>query len=202
MPKNETGEFELVLGNRQLLSGFAVVAILFGVFFAMGYIVGRNSTPSVRTTAELQPSAAASSEPMRAQAPPVVTPPPAVDSTNAAAVPAAEAPPVAAPPPVRAPEAAKPAERPAEALAAVPTVDTVQPGTYLQVMAIKKQDADVIAKALQGKGFPTLMTPSSREGIFRVMVGPYKDATSLGNAKTELENSGFHPIVQKIPERT
>jgi cell division septation protein DedD len=202
MPKNETGEFELVLGNRQLLSGFAVVAILFGVFFAMGYIVGRNSTPSVRTTPELQTSAAASSEPMRSPAPPAVTPPaPPVDSANPAAAPAAEAPPVAAPP-VRAPEAAKPAERPAESLAAVPTVDTVQPGTYLQVMAIKKQDADVIAKALQGKGFPTLMTPSSREGIFRVMVGPYKDATSLGNAKTELENSGFHPIVQKIAERT
>src|SRR5437588_12814025 len=51
MPKNETGEFELVLGNRQLLSGFAVVAILFGVFFAMGYIVGRNSSPSARLLA-------------------------------------------------------------------------------------------------------------------------------------------------------
>jgi cell division septation protein DedD len=84
----------------------------------------------------------------------------------------------------------------------VQTVDAVQPGTYLQVMAIKKQDADVIAKALQGKGFPTLMTPSSIEGIFRVMVGPYRDATSLGNAKTELENSGFHPIVQRIAERS
>ena len=52
MPKNDTGEFELVLGNRQLLSGFAVVAILFGVFFAMGYIVGRNSTPASRLTVE------------------------------------------------------------------------------------------------------------------------------------------------------
>ena len=103
--------------------------------------------------------------------------------------------------PARAPEAAKPAEKPPETPLAVQNVDSMQAGTYLQVMAIKKQDADVIAKALQGKGFPTVMTPSSIEGIFRVLVGPYRDATALGNAKTELENSGFHPIVQKISER-
>lgn len=46
MPKNEDGEFELTLGNRQLLSMFFVVVVLLAVFFVMGYIVGRNSTPS------------------------------------------------------------------------------------------------------------------------------------------------------------
>jgi len=48
MKNNETGEFELVLGNRQLLSGFFIVVILFAVFFVMGYIVGRNSTPATQ----------------------------------------------------------------------------------------------------------------------------------------------------------
>jgi len=43
MPKNEDGEFELILGNKQLLSVFFIVVILLGVFFAMGFIVGRNS---------------------------------------------------------------------------------------------------------------------------------------------------------------
>ena len=45
MPKNEDGEFELILANRQLLSVFFIVVVLLGVFFTMGYIVGRNSTP-------------------------------------------------------------------------------------------------------------------------------------------------------------
>ncbi len=45
MPKNEDGEFELILGNRQLLSVFFIVVVLLGVFFTMGYIVGRNSGP-------------------------------------------------------------------------------------------------------------------------------------------------------------
>jgi cell division septation protein DedD len=43
MRNNETGEFELVVGNRQLLSGFFVVVLLFAVAFAMGYVVGENS---------------------------------------------------------------------------------------------------------------------------------------------------------------
>src|SRR2546425_12560483 len=46
MPRNDEGEFELVLGNRQLLSGFFIVVILFGIFFTMGYIVGRHSSPT------------------------------------------------------------------------------------------------------------------------------------------------------------
>jgi hypothetical protein len=45
VPRNEDGEFELLLGNRQLMSVFFIVVILLGVFFAMGYIVGRNSSP-------------------------------------------------------------------------------------------------------------------------------------------------------------
>ncbi len=44
MARTEDGEFELILGNRQLLSVFFIVVVLLGVFFTMGYIVGKNST--------------------------------------------------------------------------------------------------------------------------------------------------------------
>ena len=60
MPKNEDGEFELILGNRQLLSVFFIVVVLLGVFFTMGYIVGRNSVrwsrPKWRLRARLRRS--------------------------------------------------------------------------------------------------------------------------------------------------
>ena len=46
MPKNEDGEFELILGNRQLLSVFFIVVVLLAIFFALGYIVGRPSSPA------------------------------------------------------------------------------------------------------------------------------------------------------------
>src|SRR5947209_11805149 len=71
MPRNDEGEFELVLGNRQLLSGFFIVVILFGIFFTMGYIVGRHSSP-----APMSATAAASSDsvPVRSSSP--AAPPP------------------------------------------------------------------------------------------------------------------------------
>ena len=52
MPKNDDGEFELILGNRQLLSVFFIVVILLGVFFTdanNGIVVGRYGT-ILRTT--------------------------------------------------------------------------------------------------------------------------------------------------------
>src|SRR6185312_11742731 len=92
MRNNETGEFELVVGNKQLLSGFFIVVLLFAVAFAMGYVVGENSrtakaqtemaaggsTPP--TVADARPQAASGS-PANAAAPapsqPAETAPPA-----------------------------------------------------------------------------------------------------------------------------
>lgn len=45
MPATSDGEFELVLGNKGLLSAFFLVIILLGIFFTMGYLIGRNSGP-------------------------------------------------------------------------------------------------------------------------------------------------------------
>src|SRR5579862_9772939 len=73
LPKNEDGEFELILGNRQLLSVFFIVVILLGVFFTMGYIVGRNSgpvtTPEIASTSRPEPRPAAVEPPAREPAP-------------------------------------------------------------------------------------------------------------------------------------
>jgi hypothetical protein len=62
MRNNETGEFELLVGNRQLLSGFFIVVLLFAVAFSMGYIVGRNSSPSAKLQTETGSSAGAASQ--------------------------------------------------------------------------------------------------------------------------------------------
>src|ERR1700689_2585711 len=76
MKNNEAGEFELVLGNRQLLSGFFVVVILFAVFFVMGYIVGRNSSPQPKLAANSDASGAGATVPKpRPQAAPGSDPP-------------------------------------------------------------------------------------------------------------------------------
>src|SRR5579862_7150243 len=75
LPQNEDGEFELILGNRQLLSVFFIVVILLGVFFTMGYIVGRNSSP-VGTDVAARTSKPLVVDPEPAPAPRSVTPAP------------------------------------------------------------------------------------------------------------------------------
>lgn len=207
--KNETGEFELVLGNRQLLSGFAVVVILFGVFFAMGYIVGRSATPSAGVAASGDAGPAPSPMPNVAESRPqaglgVQTPPAVQDTAPPPANPGDAAAAQPQPPQANAPQtmpakdtaAAAPAAVP-EPAPAPPPADADAPQIYLQVMAVRRPEAEVVIKSLKDKGFPTLMAASPKEGMFRVLVGPYKDAAGLGKAKADLENAGFHPFVQK-----
>lgn len=192
MKNNETGEFELVLGNRQLLSGFFIVALLFGVAFAMGYIVGRNSAPSQRLQAEaasntaapdLRPQPAAPAEPTK----PAVHPP----SGDAAAAPPADAPAQPTTQPAREGPSAAPAEAPAPSALAEPA-----PGNYWQVVAVPQAQAEIVAKALKDKGFPASLGPGPNN-LVRVLVGPYPDTQALGRAKSELENAGFRPILKK-----
>jgi cell division septation protein DedD len=202
MPKNEDGEFEVVLGNRQLLSVFFIVVILFGVFFTMGYIVGRNSAPAVaaapapaRTeTAEARtPAVAVQPAPVfqppapASQPAPQTPPPPRVTRTEAATEPAPAVEKPKPEPPKREPPAPKPAADP-------------EPGPgrlYLQVAAVGRPEAELEVNTLKKRGFPAHVGPGPREGIFRVLVGPYKTAADAARIKAELEGLGFKPYVRK-----
>ena len=81
MARNEDGELELVLGNTQLLSFFFIVVGLLGVFFAMGYLVGRTSAPSLVADAK-----ARDAKPIVIDSPPespaAVTPPSEAKAKN------------------------------------------------------------------------------------------------------------------------
>src|SRR5947208_5923719 len=89
------GEYELVLGNRQLLSAFFIIVILFGVFFTMGYVVGRSSGPAsassgspTATAADQKPEAASpASTPPQSMAPVEEVPTPARVETKSTAPP-------------------------------------------------------------------------------------------------------------------
>ncbi len=208
MKTNDTGEFELVLGNKQVLSGFFIVVILFGVFFTMGYIVGRNSAPSPKMAAE-----ATAAQPAPASAAPAPTPPArpesappgaeAVKPAETSAVQSAEAPasggqtPPA--PQTKAAEAPPAPASAADASGGAAVVAEPEPGqTYLQVMAVKRPEAEAVVRTLKDKGFPAVLAPApDKKELFRVLVGPYSDAAATGKAKAELENAGFHPLVRR-----
>jgi cell division septation protein DedD len=182
MPRNEEGDFELILGNTQLLSVFFIVVVLLGVFFTMGYIVGRNSTPATTTR-------------VAAEAPAAVAPPSPVEVAparqgrsalrgDAPAENTAERQPpsqTAEPPPAVPPASAEPA-----------------PGqTFLQVSAVKKPEAELLVDVLAKKGFKARTAPVPDEvDLFRVLVGPVEDST-LASTRAQLEAAGFKSFPRK-----
>jgi cell division septation protein DedD len=183
MRNNETGEFELVVGNRQLLSGFFIVVLLFAVSFAMGYVVGQNSprggkgqpeTASAAPPVSLTPADSRPQQP--GAAPRSANPAPAGDGEA----------PQTTQPAQNAPSGNSPGNTP-------PAAPEGAPGTYWQVIAVPQVDAEVVARALKEKGFPATMTQGPNN-LVRVLVGPYNDTQAMGKAKTELENAGFRPI--------
>jgi len=197
MPKNEDGEFELILGNRQLLSVFFIVVVLLGVFFTMGYIVGRNSGP-------LQPGEVVAS---RKDSKPMVVE--SAAPASKAAEPKPEAPPETKP---QEPEAPKPEpvktepvkqepvkkEQPkpepvkqAAPPAAAPAEQPVAGSVYLQLTATTQHEAEVYADVLKKKGFKAITSiVPDKPGLVRVLVGPMPES-SVNKTRSDLKAAGF-----------
>jgi cell division septation protein DedD len=187
MRNNETGEFELVVGNRQLLSGFFIVVLLFAVAFAMGYVVGQNSPRGTRAASDgpvtnVTPPVASDRPQPLAPAPPTVSPTAGTPESKPETPPAD-----AAPQPTTQP--AQPSQPATEATAG----SDLAAGSYWQLMAVGQSTAEAMRVTLKDKGFPVVLTPGPNN-LTRVLVGPYADTATYGRAKTDLENAGMHPV--------
>lgn len=199
MPKNEDGEFELILANRQLLSVFFIVVVLLGVFFTMGYIVGRNSGPAQVDVASAQ----------KPESKPLVVDSPARPDSPAPASASASPPDTSAPTTTRAQQPAdepkaepkrqepkqeapvkKDKDKPKEKEKPV-SVPPASGQTYLQLVATAKAEADVMVDVLHQKKFKAISVEiPEKPGLFRVLVGPLADG-SLNKTKSDLQSSGF-----------
>jgi cell division septation protein DedD len=190
MKRSETGEYEVVVGNRQLLSAFFIVALLLGVAFAMGYMLGQNTPRSTRP--QLEASAPASDPGLGSQPSSLPAPPPAPDSSTQAPPSDAQAsqPVTGAPEPV-----AQPARDTARSAASSPAVSNPAPaapadaaaGSFWQVLAVKQEaDAQPFLQTLRDGGMPAVMRKGT-DGWVRVLVGPYTDRAAMAKAKEKLE---------------
>ena len=202
MRNKETGEFELVVGNGQLVSGFFIVVLLFAVGVAMGYILGQNSEKAVKSQqGDAVPCVATDGRPQPAQ--PVQQPPQEATSQAPQAADtqpqgAAEAPPQTTTQPAKDTEAppakqepAKPAPPPSKSAAEHAEAPS---GFYWQVSATANQEsARATVKTIKDKGLPAYLVPGPNS-LTRVLVGPYKDRASRAKGKSDLEGMGFKPI--------
>jgi cell division protein FtsN len=66
------------------------------------------------------------------------------------------------------------------------------------VVATTRPDAELISETLAKKGFRSIVAPATTPPLFRVLVGPLKDAGAMAQTRTRLEAAGFKdPIVRK-----
>lgn len=196
MLRSNESETEILLGNKQLLGIFFAVAVLLGVAFYGGYVVGRGAKAHAPGASTPAPAPAAET----AAAP--NNPPPTGGETHS--VPAdsgalSEPPPSdtastsSEPPPLGSPKRTG-----SKAAAAAPEEPfTPHSGqTFLQVTATGRDEAFAIADVLQKKGFHSHAVPKpGNSKLYRVLVGPVHDAADLSATRDLLRKTGFREVI-------
>ncbi|MGO9642415.1 MAG: SPOR domain-containing protein [Candidatus Acidiferrales bacterium] len=201
------GSGDMVLESRHLVGLFLLLAVIFGIVFTLGYLLGRSQYDT-----QLRAAAAhgqdVSDGPVNHAPPPGKAPatPPASDwsfyhsgdpkPANDHLVPAP------APAKPQKPVNSTPASQPKAPAASAPqpkTTPSIPKGAIvLQVAALlKESDAISLAQALQEKKFPAFVLSPGPDKYYRVQVGPYADAQSAAAARTQLESQGFKSIVKR-----
>jgi hypothetical protein len=213
LARNEDGEFELILGNRQLLSVFFIVVILLGVFFTMGYIVGRNSAPSTevastsRSETSPLPAEVATRTPETSTrsaetSAPTETPRKAEAETKdddrdqtasrGAASSKSESSSRAESTSAEAQEKSRTEKQDKKDRSVKKTSAGPQSGqAYLQLAATSRHEADIMVDVLRKKGFKSLSAEiEEKPGTFRVLVGPIAEG-GTNKLRSDLQGSGF-----------
>ncbi len=182
-------EYEYVLGRRQIaIWAFAGIVVL-ATFSTASYYVGRMSAPN--PFADLD----GKSESYVAPAAPAVAPASATTASSTPTAPMATAPEativlpgqIANPPGVNSPAAR--ADPAAQAAANEPPLFAdPQPGAlYLQMGAVDKGIAVVLAEGLRRHGFNSIVAPGPKEKIFRVLIGPFATQADFKRAQAEVD---------------
>jgi cell division septation protein DedD len=216
------GAGERVLEGRHVIGLFLAVTLLSGLFFTLGYVLGRNESQGQVNAADLpKPDRGVSSKPEAGS-------PKHAGKDSPAGAPAGTE--TGAPASsdwefYRAGENKKPEDRlkpaaPTTAPAAKSApllVKTTTPahaanagakhaaapaapagGYSLQVAAlIKESDALEIARQLQKKKFPAYVLSPHGDKYFRVQVGPYADQKAADAARKGVEAAGFKAFVKR-----
>jgi cell division septation protein DedD len=210
------GAGERVLEGRHVIGLFFLMLLFSGVFFTLGYVMGRNqydgqvrAATNPRTPARVDvgpksdPATKRSLDTGSSTPTSDTTAPPSSDwefyhardskpgEDRLKSVPAAKTATAVA----RNNEPRKPSNAWSKTGASAPLFPS---GAYsLQVAALTKEaDALDLATRLQKKKFPAYVLSPRADKYYRVQVGPYADQKAADAAKKGLEGAGFRAIVK------
>jgi cell division septation protein DedD len=214
MSSGGENESEILLGNKQLLAIFFVIAFLLFVAFTGGYMVGRGS-PEKKPLIAAAPITDAQPKDSGLETHPVG---PASGSGSEDAVSPAKAdnrlaakpnaqvvnPDEQEPAPLGTPKRkgkGKAAAKQPEAAPASNVADEYTPQSgqlFLQVTALARDDAYGVADVLTKEGFRahSVPKPGSSGKVYRVLVGPIRDTTELSATRDKLRKvAGFQDVI-------
>ena len=215
------GAGDRVLEGRHVIGLFILMLLFSGVFFTLGYVMGRNqydgqvrAAPSSHMPVDAAHSSKGEAAPNSANS--------ADASKNTGNTPASppfsewefyragsskpdarlSKPVSPEPAPARAVggRSASPAAKPASAGdRSALNAPLIPGGAYvLQVAALTKEsDALALAESLQKKKFPAFVLTPGADHYYRVQVGPYADAQSANIARKGLEHAGFKALLKR-----
>jgi cell division septation protein DedD len=73
-----------------------------------------------------------------------------------------------------------------------PAIEPVAGQTYLQLAAVGKPEAEMLVDVVTRKGFAAIHAPvKEKPGLFRVLVGPLKDAAAIAETRNKLNEAGL-----------
>jgi cell division septation protein DedD len=208
MLRTGDSETEILLGNKQLLGIFFVVAVLLGVAFYGGYMVGK-TVPSRKPVAATSRQDTASSQ----SAPPAgsggethtlsgdTSTAPDLNPTDATEPDTG----ASAEPPLgtRKPGKAERETAGSFSTSAEPAASRSQGAfipesgqQFLQVAAVGKDEALGVANVLHSKGFSAHAVPKpGNPKLYRVLIGPLRDAGDLSTTREALRRTGFREVI-------
>jgi len=189
MPVKDEGEFELILGNKQIIAVFVIVLLLMGLFFSIGFLAGRRSASGPETAGKTPADVPITVDATRQQAS-AAEPPPAQEKAESAAGKAAAEPEPSQP-------QQQPQQQPQEPKkqAQVPSrlfVDQPPAGTYLQAAATQRADAEAMLSYIISKtGLSGYVAPSPKSPeLCRVLIGPLSGNEQIADARSKLSTLG------------
>jgi len=200
---DQTQDTEITLSTGKLLGIFFALAIVCGVFFTMGYLLGKSTSAGGRTEIVASvPSGSAAGKPNAGNKTPETTTqvcPPGSPNCGASASSPSDTSSSGKAADQQA--AAQPSGNKSSDQSAAPAGTDVKNGAnssfMVQVAAVSKQeDAEILVTALRKKQYPVFIANSAGDPLFHVQVGPFSEKKDAEAMRTRLSGDGYNAIVK------
>jgi len=200
---DQVRDTEITLSTGKLLGIFFALTIICGVFFTMGYLLGKSTSAGGRTEIVASvPSSNAGKPNAGNRTPEAVTqtcPPGSPNCANGSSPTDSGSTTKASdqPPATHQSSSSKTADQNSTPSAGTDGKTDAASSFMVQVAAVSKQeDAEILVTALRKKQYPVFIANAAGDPLFHVQVGPFSDRKDAEAMRTRLSGDGYNAIVK------